>query len=111
MLRKIMARSMSGWLLLGMFVWSGCGGGGGGPTEDLNIQAMDEAQGGLERLVRNLDAKTSTNPNIRRDSVNRLGALGAKAATAIPAVEKCAAEDPDEKVRQAATEALAKIKS
>jgi HEAT repeat protein len=54
-------------------------------------------------------ALTDSSPYVRTGAARALGALGAKAEGAVPALEK-AQKDKDGQVAQAATEALEKIK-
>lgn len=49
-------------------------------------------------------------PGIRESAANWLGSIGSQAATALPALQKIQANDPDEGVRDAASEAIAKIR-
>ncbi len=88
---------------------AGCGGGGTTSTgPELTREVLDAEPGAVERLAKALSA--SGVPTVKKQALTRLGNLGAKASAAVPAVEKCAAEDADEEVRQLATETLAKIK-
>jgi len=66
----------------------------------------DQALPALAGLIRTL--QQDTDPNTRYYAVKALGKIGAAAKTARPALEKLR-KDPDQKVRRAAGQALAKI--
>jgi hypothetical protein len=57
-----------------------------------------------------IDGLKNGDRRIRGIAAFNLGNMGAKAAEAIPALEKLAKDDPDPKVREKASEALQKIR-
>lgn len=91
------------------FFLTGCGGSGSTSTgPELTDEVFDAEPGAAERLAKSLE--TGGMPDFKKTALKRLGAMGAKASSVIPKIEKCAAEDGDEDVRKLATETLAKIK-
>lgn len=85
----------------------GCG-STASPTGEVDEAARDQRPEAVAELSKLLGTPI---PGIRLDAVNRLGALGPKAASAAATIEQMASSDQDEDVRKAATEALVKIKS
>lgn len=97
-------------VLCGTFTLTGCGGSSGGG--DYANSPTPKPPQTAENVKQMLDMLTNANAgtNIRRVAAVTLGEIGDVAKTALPELEAAAANDPDESVRKAATEAIAKIK-
>lgn len=87
---------------------TGCNGSQGATGPEIVDSAVDSGPDAVKNLVGAM--KGTGIVGLQLDALRRLGELGPKAAAAIPDVEKCAAEDPDEEVRKLAAEILPKLK-
>lgn len=88
---------------------AGCSGAGGAPAEIVESERDAEPEM-IASLAKTLRLDPSTPAQFRIQAAQRLGRLGPQAAAALEALQESSVKDPDEKVRQAAAEALAKVK-
>ncbi len=90
-------------MFVGLSVVAGCGEEDSGEVKQPTIR--DKSNIDVSRTINLLSHRE---PRVRISNAFILGELGAEASSAIPALEKLT-NDPDPRVQQAATDAIAKI--
>lgn len=101
---RLMRGILSGLLAVSFLIFTGCGG-----SDDVS-KTGPPAGTPMADPNRQLELLADPKPEIRRMAAKNLGAMGAEAEVAVSALEEMANNDPDEKARAAASEALQKIR-
>lgn len=103
--RELMSGILSGLLGISLLLSSGCT-GSEQPTE-----TTPETGTPMADPNKQLELLGDQQAKVRRMAAKNLGAMGAAAEVAVPKLEEVAGNDPDEKAREAASQALQKIRA
>lgn len=110
MARFLVASLLLVCVLTGAVGLTGCGGSGGGGDYANSPPPKPSADPANIKTIQDMLTNSQAGANIRRVAAEKLGEIGEPAKIALPDLEAASANDPDEGVRKAATEAIAKIK-